>query len=344
MSSHRNMGSGTGTAGPSVGGRVAARSSDHWRDHPLVRQQYFHVLPLDLLKEVEEQLDPNYCEQEPWRLERHLSKIASKQPNVVTFWDGHDALEHPFLLQYRHVEDQNDPDLKKVLKAIRSGSANGPAGQRTCLRPDTIASAYCGWLLTCQQFLQEHNALLGQMQEVFGNRNQEIQSPDPFDALASGRLTGSGSTLVQAYQVLCRRWRLDRLTAPYLPVPVSVTHMALAEPTPIHRQLPAGTFLHIPDIYGPLIGGQVEQFLASALADADNSHLAGWHQIQSPANKNKGEQVRRYMRLVPLQHVWKALRERHGQALRKKLGPIREVLALHFSMGASTVRWNLSGL
>ena len=328
-------------------GAAAGQSSSRWQDHPLVHHQYFPILPYELLEEIEPLLDVGYRRQMPWRLEQRLSKAASQQADIVAFWDGKHAIKHPHLLLHQYEEEEEDDDNVLARMSLAEAARLEEAGlltsgkRRTFLSHKKIAGAYCGWLMTCSQFIQEHDLLLRQLENTLQSNGQLIAPPGPFDALAAARGVDPSSPLMRAYQSLCIKWRLDRLIGPYLPIPVRPTHMVLNTPTTVCRQLPTGMLLHVPDIYGRLTSEQIVDLQSSVAGSGGDEYLDSWRLLLSPANRNKGKQAERYVRRFALLHVWKALLDRHGQALRGKLGPLREVLGEQFSMKASAVRLNL---
>jgi hypothetical protein len=308
-----------------------------WRKDPLVQQQYFHVLPLDLLDEVDPLVSGDYRKQFPWRLERHLSKIASKGTDIACLWDGQYLLKYPLLFAHRVQQKEAPLDFQAIVAAARREQEGHRVGQQrqTFLDAHRIASAYCGWLLTCHQFLLEHDALFADLREALRTDERLATPQGPLDALATDKI-GPSSPLTKAYQALCDKWRLDGLIGPYLPIPAAPRQIVLDTRTPIQRQLSPGRFLHIPDIYGDT---SVEQLIDSPIAgNTIQEHLKPWHQVLATSNHNKGKQVQYYMNLLRIRRACNLLQQRHAEALRGSLGALREALATYFSVGASTIR------
>ena len=140
--------------------------------------------------------------------EEHLAE----QADVACFWDGRHAIEHPFLYRHEHEQDEDRPDPASVLQAIRRESEGRPPLRkpRPILRYEMIAGDYCGWLMTCSQFLQEHDALLRELQKALEAHDAWVAPPGPLETLASGNATDPPSSLRRTYQALCSRWRLDQ--------------------------------------------------------------------------------------------------------------------------------------
>lgn len=228
-------------------------------------------------------------------------------------------------------------DFQAIVAAARREQQGHRVGQKrqTFLDAHRIASAYCGWLLTRRQFVDEHDALLANLCTALRTDERLAAPPGPLDALATGKIESS-NPLTKAYRALCDKWRLDRLIGPYLAVPAAPSQITLEAPASVQKQLSPGRFLHIPDIYGAV---PVEQLMeASITSSVMSEHLKPWHQVLTAGNHNKGKQVQYYMNLLRIRRAWNLLQQRHAEALRSKLGVLRAVLATYFRVGASTLR------
>jgi hypothetical protein len=336
MNNHKTLAS-TRTDAEPTPGATAGKPSNQWRNDPLVYRQYFHVLPLDLLEEVDSLVSGDYRKQFPWRLELHLSKVASRGVDIACVWDGQYPQKYPLLFTHREQQKEEPLDFQAIVAAARREQQGHRVRQKrqTFLDSRRIASAYCGWLLTCRQFLHEHDALLSDLREALRTDDRLAAPSGPLDALATGKI-GSSSPLTKAYQALCGKWRLDGLIGPYLPVPAAPTQIVLDVPTPFQRQLSPGRFLHIPDIYGDT---PVERLVDVSIAgNTVPEHLKPWHRVLAADNHNKGKQVQYYMNLLRTRRAWDLLQQRHAEALRGSLGVLHAVLATYSGVGASTLR------
>ncbi len=328
---------------PGIAGKPAA-GPNRWQDHPLVHSRYFHTVPINLLDEVEVMFDVAYRQQPEWQLERRLSKAAGRQPGTVGFWNASHPLKHPLLLlEPRQPQEDPVPDIDAIVEAARRGMNIIPRHrhQRPLPMHYMIAAAYCGWLLTRDEFLREHDRVVDQLKMAIDTNSGLASTPDLLDTLPGHMSDPAIAPLAKDYQSLCTKWRLDRLVSPHLPLPAAPTSISLADPTPIHRQFTAGTMMHIPDIYGHLTAQQVADLQQQTASLPQPEHLRDWHQILSPGNRNRGKQIDRYARLFALLHVWRALRHRHGPAFHRKTGWLKSVIAEHFSIKPATVRRNL---
>lgn len=309
-----NSGSADAGSGSGVGSRPAG-SLPGWQNPFLASTQYFYVLPARILKEIEPLLSLDYCRGPTWQLEQQLRTAADTQSGVIGFWNGQHALEHPLLLRSRP--------------------------RATATIEDRIAVAYCGWLGGCRQFLQEHDDLMAALHAAADMTDQQISRHGPLHVPPNGN-SHLPTEMIQRYESLCQRWRLERLIGPYLPVPVRLTHEVLTATIDRRYRLPAGLLLHTPDIYGPLTAKHLVEIQQSLADRQQDPHLSQWHQILRPSNRNKDKQLKRYIKAFALRHIWNVLWHRHGRVLPGYKGLLRQTLAVELRMKPSTVRWCLS--
>jgi hypothetical protein len=285
--------------------------------HPLVRGRLFYTLTLPLLDAIEHWLGRGVLDADLLRLERTLADACGVKDGQVGFWDGW-PIYHPYL--------EPAPALNEMIESLPQGWQGDPgwqgmswvenratlkdADQRTAWNAQ-VSRGYCGWLLTNPLFVREHDDFFARWLDMIRPR-----ASMPYSDQRAQWVAQEVKPCVDAHLELCRRWQLTRLAGPYLPVPLGpqlpVTNLSLMPQT----ALAGGTLFYFPNTH-PLPGrAMLRQMIEDALGRSRApEHLKEWADLVEASHTGKST-IARYGRLFQLQHYWRALHRRHGDALR----------------------------
>ncbi len=200
--------------------------------------------------------------------------------------------------------------------------------------------------MTTPQFLAEHDDLFakwGRMVGQYGIPLTGMVATKPSEPPKLWReLTGRNTAaFVEAFKEFYRRWRLARLAAPNLPEPVGPALAPLTVPELIRRTETGGLTYHLPDIFPVPSRDELRGALENARSQAEPDHLREWFELIRGDNVGKSE-IYPLGRRFELQHFWRALHERHPNALHGEAYSLRHAFALFLHVSPETVRKDLS--
>jgi hypothetical protein len=313
--------------------------------HPLVENCYFFTLPRPLWDDVFGRLGEERFGSDTVEMEWTLSGIVGDHSTRAGFWKGrafsYDLLQpkpkwRPSAEGARSVRwEVNQATLDEGMRHLEERSE----------RFVKVTRAYAGWLLTNRQFLDEHDALFTEWSEVvqrWGLDRLGILLP------REGFLPGDDPTAdprwpdySAAFDEFFTRWRLQKLAAPYLPVPLQPL-MAGCFPTTVVQQVNrAGGAYCLPDTFPVPSRDDLRNMLEDSLHGSSTpDHLKEWMAHIARDNAARRPLIR-FARLFELQHYWRIIRRRHARAIRGQVGVLKEVLGGFLGVSKDTVHRDL---
>jgi hypothetical protein len=313
--------------------------------HPLIRGRCFFTLPLPLWNELYRQIGAKSFDPGLAIVEGALSQFCRDHSQNVGFWKDepivYDLLRRS---QARSISAENgrtvgwNTSQKQLDQAMQIYQGRSDAFSK-------VARGYAGWLLTSKLFLEEHDSLLEQwagMVQRWGLKYLGILLPSGM--LLPGCDPTSDAQwpeFKRVFEAFFTRWRLQRLAAPCLPVPLRPL-LGGEFPTSVLPQVNrAGGAFVLPDTFPIGSRDALRDMLAEAIQRPEESqHLREWLEIVSGDNPGK-KPIVRFAQLLELQHYWRIIHHRHGDAIKRKLGVVKEVLADFLGISRDTVHRDL---
>lgn len=311
---------------------------DDCRQHPLVLHRYFYTLPSDVIDSIVEFVGEDRFDDSLLDVERRLSAICGDHTCNVGFW-------HEVAISYRELRPLPLPEFAEEM--VRSNGMT-PAKVDHALRTyenrdlpllERFSKAYCGWLMTNQTFLREHDELLSRHAETinrWGTQHAATFLPASYRAnLLPGTDPNEDSRWPEFVKDACPffvRWRLSGLAGPYLPIPAKPL-LAGTLPIPVIQQLAdSGGVFFLPDTMPIPSRSQLRGMLDDALHRRENvEHLSEWLDIVRSDNMAKN-QMAPFMRYFELQHYWRLLNRRHAAAIYRRTGKVEEAFGQVFEV------------
>jgi len=194
-----------------------------------------------------------------------------------------------------------------------------------------IAQAYGGWLMTNPEFLAEHDRLIADFHveiETWGfpqHAQQVLPGTVPSDCeQINDRINAYGN----ACDTFFLKWRLLTLAGPGLPVPLQP---GMPIPPMIHvheRPQEVGKSFYFPDTFPIPSREELRAQLQESLRGGEPrpAHMAEWDAMVKNDNTAKNR-LPRYGRLFEIQHYCRLLRQRHPEALERRLATLKKSLA-----------------
>lgn len=311
-------------------------------DQQQLPEGLFFTLPSELLENLRIRLGPERFGAGAWQEEQLLSKRRTLS-NTVGFW-RQQQISYDLL---RPNEWQVSPE-----DGVRFGwtddqiKAVNTLGASRTERFAYVSRAYAGWLMTNAAFLGEQQELLTKWGGELVQYGIPQMGPVVRDArnfpTAVAAQPGRLDDFVQGFESFFVRWRLQGMAAPFLPrplppqMPVSVLKDILG-----HMRLGGQTF-YLPDTYPVPSRDELREIMEDALRGREApQHLAEWMQIVHSSNPARTP-LKRFARLLGVQHYWRAIFDRHGDALRRARGAVAEALATFFGTSEDTIRDDLA--
>jgi hypothetical protein len=205
-----------------------------------------------------------------------------------------------------------------------------------------IAEGYVGWLLTNPEFQTEHDELLLRWQSQIQQYGLEFVgctiSTAPLASLPPTGMNEPGcaefNSAVRAFLV---KWRLQQLTAPGLPHPMTPV-MGGQFPLSILQQLmDSGGIFYLPDTFPIPSRDELRSMLVDALRSSETDHLVEWRRIIDAHNSSKTT-IGRFARLFRVVLYWRAFWQRHGVNLNRCARRLQVGLAKYLKVNLSTLR------
>lgn len=208
-------------------------------------------------------------------------------------------------------------------------------------RIQTIVGGYVGWLLTNPEYRAEQSHFFSQWSEEIA----EIglcgvgQPVSLVEGPSATVLYGSAPENYRlAVSSFLGRWRLLRLTAPDVPIPMRPVVRGFF-PAAVQQQiLASGRVVHIPDTFPIPSRDELRQLLTESLRSSeDESHLAEWHRMVRARDHEKNK-INSLARIRLLFHYWRAINSRHGSLLKRGNSKLQAALAAFLDVTESTIK------
>jgi hypothetical protein len=218
-------------------------------------------------------------------------------------------------------------------------------GERDAVPLERFRRGYAGWLLTNQQFLDEHDILLTEHAETilrWGTHLTGIVLPprmflpgtDPTEDPDWGAFNS-------ACEEFFTRWRLQSLAGPYLPVPLQALIAGSFPWTVVKHLMRAGGVFFLPDTMPIPSRDQIRGQLDDALHHGEQpDHLSEWLNIVRASNSARN-QLDRFARLFEIQHYWRLLCQRHTSILEGNIGRVEIALGRFFGISLGAIHADL---
>jgi hypothetical protein len=313
--------------------------------NPELRDDLVFTIPLTILNGLVAKIPKDEFDSGALRDEYCLAESCAGATNHIGYWRG-----QPIFCTWLHRQapikvTEEDVEMLRwggtAAKWNKSLSRLNPLSLwvNDCLR------GYCGWLMTNPTFREEHDALFETWQarvSEYGIPNSPIVKPGP-GKLPNGYKECDDDELkafYDAFEDFFRRWRLNRLIAPEVPEPIGPHLAPLSEFEALRRIHMGGALFHLPDIFPIPSRDELRNVLDDGRAGDTPEHLVEWATIIRSGNKGKKE-LYAFGRLFELQHLWRALHQRHGKALCGAGTVLRSVLARPLGVSPETLRRDL---
>ncbi|MCA9179347.1 MAG: hypothetical protein KDB14_33045 [Planctomycetales bacterium] len=298
------------------------------REHQLLCSRHFFTLPSFVLERVVEVVGEDRFDRELLVLERKLSTACGDHTSQVGFYDGHciryaelrPKIIPPFSIDLAKSAGLQPAQVERALKLY---------ADRDVEELGRYSRGYCGWLMTNKQFLDEHDKLYS------NGRNQSPRSE--LDAAARQNLRDE-------YDAFLVRWRLQSVVAPYLPVPCKPLFAGGLLANDIQHLMNTGGVFYLPDVMPMPSRDQLRSRLDDALHRGDRpQHLQEWLEIVRAGNTARN-QMDPFARMFELQHYWRLLRERHADAIHRKIGDLANAFSSVFGVSSQRIKSDLAAI
>lgn len=300
--------------------------------HRLIHDCYFFALPRDVWDQVYNGIGKSAFDSDLVELECAATKICGNCSSNVGLRSG-GAFPYSLLRscrQHKDASDETEEPVKADVKQAHFDLALDKMEAR--LRPlRIIARGYAGWLLTCRQFLEEHDTIFAQWSNMvrrWGLTRLGILLPKGMFIAGDDPTTDpQWSAYSNAFEGFFTRWRLLGMAAPYLPIPLQPLMAGDLAVSLVPQLARAGGVFCLPDTFPIPSRDELRNLLEGALhGSAKPAHLAEWMEFIAKDNMAK-RPIARFSRLFEFQHYYRILHHRHTGALRGKTNVVKQVLA-----------------
>lgn len=309
--------------------------------HVLIGDRYFFTLPRPLWDEVYHQIGSAAFDAESVDLEYALSEINGDHSERVGFWRGmpisYAQLRRPDPMQVSAEEAQS---VGWNVKQATLDNVMRIANQRTNEIARTTRG-YVGWLLVNRQFLDEHDSLLTQWTSMVQRWGLERLGQPHIPGFALHRndpaVDEQWPSYRSAFAEFFRRWRLQGLAAPYLPVPRQPLLSGSIPGTMLPQLQGSPGLFFQPDTFPVSSRDSLRGMLDDALhGSPPPEHLTEWRNVIASDNQARHTLVR-FSRLFVLQHYWRVLQSRYQHSLRRKTTTLKSILASFLETSQRTI-------
>jgi len=285
-----------------------------YREHPLVADRAFYVLPLALLdclkKECGQDFDRPLLE-----MEYVLARKLSHDQQLVGYRRG-EAFGYDLLaLEDLPLPVADDETLAawgitraEFEQSCRLGAAR-IAFYRVALR------GYAGWLMTNRQFLQERDELFVRWHAQLATEGIPQTGWTFFGKLPHVEVfqrvtTKSTKGFLEDFARFYARWRLEHLVTPELPEPLA-PQIPLRNPMALLTHMKVGgVTLYQPDTMPVPPRDRLRDILEEIRTNAKNGHLREWLRIVGRSRRSN-HAMSQFAQLFTFHHYWTVVHERH---------------------------------
>lgn len=306
-----------------------------YRTNPFVDGRFFYSLPQRLIEAVVQELGEERFDRELLDMERRLTEVAGDHSPTVGFWQG--RLLPYFEFHRVPLVAFSDKDVEEV--GLEPGEVADSIRLLEGRNQPLLAKfskAYCGWLMTNREFLDEHDQLLSRHVETVRRHGSLLATtllPDDYRATFPQDLYPNDDPLWSKFLAECKpfllRWRLAGLAGPYLPIPAKPLLAGTFPLTVVQELIAAGGVFFLPDTMPIPSRDQLRDMLDHALHRGDKPvHLEEWLDMVRPDNTARNR-MDPFIRYFELEHYWRILRQRHSTAIYRKSGKLESAFATY---------------
>ena len=192
-----------------------------YQTHPLIDGRYFFTLPKELLDDVVNAVGENYFDPKLLKLESELSSLNGDHSAYIGFRAGHPIpsnLLGPGLNLESLLHDVTPAMRAELGWALTPQNSRGLQTASDRLESDKeICRAYCGWLVSNPQFINEQKAFLAKWEGTAKRFGLDAPVPDDDDPVRHTIPTYVPFT--QERDQFLEKWQLTGLSGPLLPKP-----------------------------------------------------------------------------------------------------------------------------
>lgn len=308
---------------------------------------FYYSLPSALVAHIVP-LIGQHLPSQGWQTDLELARLSEHNAAYVGYRNGN-ALEYHHLAQPEPLPELNaelikslnwDLNIEQVNFAFKKALPSLNSIART-------ARAYVGWLITNQQFLAEHDALLQKWADQIRDWGIAGVGRIVLVGETAGYRTPPDSEIVnrrefdEAVRGFLIRWRLNEIVGPDLPVPIRPM-MAGVFPLSVAEQLmQTGGVFNLPDTFPIPSRDELRTLLANVLRPSeDASHLAEWFSFIRKDNAAK-HTLDKFARMRVIAHYWRVIHSRYADALPRRKEKLRLAFADFLKVSDDTIKLDL---
>lgn len=330
MSDHEPENAGTRQMVLKVQGEFHNAEVPHqYTQHPLIADRHFFTLPIELLEAILERVGGARFDPTLLSMERQLSARCGDHSWLVGFRDGlpitYRFLGEPLSLPAMVLDLPDDWKAQLGWGHNKFDAMKQADSWLHWIRQ--TGRAYCGWLSTNEQFVQEHQTLCTQWAaqiRVCGLTGSQCRVPE-FPEIPGFERREEYQAALAAF---CERWYLEGLSGPFLPMPLPPQIPVPSLDLVTRAMRSGGLCIYLPFTYPLPNRDQLRAMLEEAMdRQAMPEHLTQWAQIVQSDNPAGQAEREHLARVFLLQHFWRALFERHASALKGKVDLVRRAFA-----------------
>jgi hypothetical protein len=312
--------------------------------HQLVADCYFYTLPPNLWSLLLAELHENRFDSAQLKMEQELATRCGDHASRVGIWRGQ-YVNYMGLRPMPAMEFSDDDYRAAGMNPLEARQAVRQFAERDAKPAERFRRGYAGWLLTNLQYLDEHDALLSQHAQAvrqWGTHRAGIVLPVSIVLPGADPSNDPGwRSFNEACEQFFARWRLQSLAGPYLPVPLQALMAGMFPWTVVQPLMRAGGVFFLPDTMPIPSRDQLRGMLDDALHRGEQpDHLREWLKIIR-ASSGARNQLDRFGRLFEIQHYLRLLRQRHAEAIARKMQHVKRALCGFFEKSSTAVQSDL---
>jgi hypothetical protein len=332
----------------SLSGSRSTSVPELYRNHPVLRQAPFFTLPRELLDRVVGAVGSDRFDAELLAMEYALSNICRDHSAQIGFWRNgpidyillrrvRSEIDEKSEQYYEEWADHSGVSVDDLKRALQSGISR-------LEHFATVGRGYLGWLITNRSFLAEHAAIFGQWVDEIAEQGVPQMGPVIRNARTLPYLAAADEAtadFLTAFEDFFIRWRLEGMSVPMAPRPVS-PHLPVRDLRTVlgHMQY-SGTTFYYPDTFPVPSRDELRNIMEEALRHSPGpEHLAAWLDIVRSDNASRN-QIPRFARIFEVQHYVRALYGRHAKALDRKKSVVDAALGRFLGVSEDTIKGDL---
>jgi hypothetical protein len=206
------------------------------------------------------------------------------------------------------------------------------------------ARAYAGWLAMNPLFAQEQQQLFSDWREVIQTHGLAVALATEEQLREAIHCEDGSLRPLQQFLIdrerFGRRWILESIAGPFLPLPQRLTMLVLPA-NAAHHDAESGVTLRIPKTTPLPDRDKLRKRLEAAIdRETGHEHLSEWSNLVSQDSQGK-KTIGRHARIFQLHHFWRVLFSRHAASLRGSLKKTQAAFADYFCVSEDTIAKDL---